>query len=306
MPVTDRDIYFFDLQGFLKVPGALSRDEVDALNAAVDEVPRLKAGEWYGGLHGHHYRTQDGINYQQIYELPPFDKLIDHPSWYDKVRKFVGGENGFDDHHGPLFIDEAFINFREPGEAIGLHSGADECNKRCSYRVRDGKFMACQVNMLLALTDIGPGDGGTMVIPCSHKQHFKHPDLEQFRMKAGGASGDGCEGAIEIFMNAGDVLLFTDAICHGSAKRTSEGERRVVVYRYGPSWGMFHLPFRPTHELMSRLTDRQRKIVWPHAPLGRRVPQLRDGFDEIDPNEAPLPGDVNATPWLDPDAPPHE
>ena len=298
--VTDRDIYFFDLQGYLIVRGALSVDEVDALNASVDAVPRLKAGQWFGGLHGHHYRAKDGINYQQIYELDPFDQLIDHPAYYAKVRKFVGGEGGFDDHHGPLFIDEAFINFRGPGETIGLHSGADECNKRCSYRVRDGKFMSCQVNMLLALTDIAQGDGGTMVIPCSHKQHFGHPDMETYRIGELGKSGDGCDGAVELQMQAGDVLLFTDAICHGAARRSNAGERRTVVYRYGPSWGAPHLPYRPTRELMMRLTERQQKIVWPHTPM-RREPNLRKSFAEIDPSEAPLPGMVNDTPWVEPE-----
>jgi ectoine hydroxylase-related dioxygenase (phytanoyl-CoA dioxygenase family) len=32
-----------------------------------------------------------------------------------------------------------------------------------------------KVDMLLALTDIGPGDGGTMLIPGSHKSNFEHP-----------------------------------------------------------------------------------------------------------------------------------
>ena len=32
--------------------------------------------------------------------------------------------------------------------------------------------------MLLALTDIGPGDGGTMVIPGSHKSNLIHPSVD--------------------------------------------------------------------------------------------------------------------------------
>ena len=32
---------------------------------------------------------------------------------------------------------------------------------RNQYRVINSKFMCCQVNSLIALTDIGPGDGGT-------------------------------------------------------------------------------------------------------------------------------------------------
>ena len=38
-----------------------------------------------------------------------------------------------------------------------------------------------------------------------------------------------------------DVLLFTDAISHGSAKRVNPGNRRVLVHRYGPGWGNFRI-----------------------------------------------------------------
>jgi len=32
-----------------------------------------------------------------------------------------------------------------------------------------------QVNVLVALSDIGPGDGGTLIIPGSHKSNLPHP-----------------------------------------------------------------------------------------------------------------------------------
>ena len=122
--VTDRDIYFFDLRGFLVLEGALSRHEVQQLNDRLDAMPRLEVGEWYGYVHAHTFGDRDGLNYQQVYEAgAPFERLIDHPSWFDKVRHFVGGEGSFDEHHGPLFIDENFVNLRGPGEAIGLHNG---------------------------------------------------------------------------------------------------------------------------------------------------------------------------------------
>ncbi|MCE9590946.1 MAG: phytanoyl-CoA dioxygenase family protein [Planctomycetes bacterium] len=283
--VTERDIYFFDLRGYIIVRGALSADEVRACNDTLDAIPPFKPGEWYGALHGHTYGTRDGTSYQQIYEAgEPFERLIDHPSWYDKVRKFLGGETGFDAKHGPMFIDENFVNFRGPGEAIGLHSGGNERIKRNQYRVLNGEFMCCQVNVITALTDIGPGDGGTMIIPGSHKQNFRHPDIANYSMKAGGASGDDCEGAIEVFMMAGDALIFSDAMCHGSAKRINPGQRRVCVYRYGPSWGFFRHGYRPTPELLQRLTPQRRAIVWPHEPF-KREPNLMPGFTGVHADE---------------------
>lgn len=274
--VSDLDIYLFDLRGYIVVEGALTLDEVDELNASLDEIPKLNPGEWYGYVAGHSYGDlTSGVNYQQIYEAgEPFEKLIDHPSWYERVKCFVGGQGTFDSHHGPLFIDECFANFREPGEAIGIHSGGHHAVKRNQYRVRHGKFMCGQVNALVALTDIGPGDGGTMLIPGSHKQNFPHPHERDHTMRQD-ASVDGIEGAVEVHLKKGDAALFVDTLAHGSGKRVNEGTRRVVVYRYGPSWGNFRHGYEVSPELLARLTPERRRIVQPQQLLPREPQRTR-------------------------------
>lgn len=271
--LTDLDIYLFDLRGYLVIENALTADEVVALNAGIDAILPLKHGEWFGYVHGHTYGDDEGLNLQQIYEGgEPFERLIDHPAWIDKVKHFVGGEGTFDYKHGPLFIDENFANLRGPGQAIGLHSGGHTGTKRNQFRFHNGRFQCGQVNILMALTDIGPGDGATMVIPGSHKANFPHPHFDKYRMGGEEPSVDNVEGAIEVHMKPGDALLFVDAISHGSAKRTNEGYRRIVVYRYGPSWGNFRHGYQPSPELLERLTPERRQIVQPQVLLPR-VPQ---------------------------------
>ncbi len=267
---TDLETYLFDLQGFVVLPQALSAGEVADLNTCLDTIPRLVPGEWYGYVHAHTYGTKDGLNYQQVYEAgEPFERLIDHPSWIEKIKYFVGGAGTFDYHHGPLFIDENFANFRGPGEAIGLHSGGTPPIMRNQFRYHNGRFMCGQVNVLTALTDVGPGDGGTMLIPGSHKANFPHPHLAAHRMKPEGATVEGAAGSIEVHLKAGDSGIFVDGISHGSARRCNPGERRVVVYRYGPSWGNFRYGYQPSPELLARLTPERRKIVQPLQPLER-------------------------------------
>ena len=279
-PVTARDEYFFDLNGFVVLRQVLSPEHVAEMNAILTEIthldPPLHAGEWYGGVQAHSYGGSEGINLQQIYEAgEPFERLIDYPGWFAKVKHFVGGEGTFDWHHGPLFIDENFANLRGPGEAIGLHSGGQAGVIRNQFRYHNGRFHCGQVNILMALTDIGPGDGATMVIPASHKSNFDHPDHDKHGMKTGETrSFDGLEGAIEVHMQAGDALLFVDAICHGSAARVNPGERRIVVYRYGPSWSNFRHPYSVSPEMLARITPQQRKIVCPQTPMKREPNRL--------------------------------
>ena len=125
----------------------------------------------------------------------------------------------------------------------------------------------------MALTDISTGDGGTMIIPGSHKSNFSHPHFDQYRMNSEGASVEGIEGAVEMHMEKGDAIVFVDGLSHGSAKRTNPGERRVIIYRYGPSWGNFRHGYQPSQELLARLTPERRKIVQPLELLPRE-PQV--------------------------------
>ena len=267
--VSDLEIYLFDLRGYIVLPNALTLEEVAELNDDLDAIPPMEAGEWYGYVHAHRYGTTDGFNLQQIYEAgEPFERLIDHPSWINKVKHFVGGEGSFDYHHGPLFIDENFATFRGSGEAIGLHSGGYPPIHRNQFRYHNGRFMCGQIDILIALTDFGPGDGGTMIIPGSHKSNFRHPHSDKHRM-AVGATVEGIEGAVEIDMKAGDALLFVDGAAHGSAKRVNPGIRRTIVYRYGPSWGNFRYGYQPSPELLERLTPERRQIVQPLQLLPR-------------------------------------
>jgi hypothetical protein len=284
------DEYLFDLRGYLILKGVLEKSHVAAMNAILDEIiglqPPLRAGEWYGCVHAHTYGGFEGINLQQIYEAgAPFEKLIDHPGWIEKIKRFVGGAGTFDYHHGPLFIDENFANVRGPGDAIGLHSGGHTGTKRNQFRYRNGRFQCGQVNILMALNDIGEGDGATMIIPGSHKSNMQHPHFAKHHMTGTPTSVDGAEGAIEVHLEAGDAILFVDGISHGSARRVNAGERRIVVFRYGPSWGNFRHPYQVSDALLQRLTPEQRHIVQPQRPIKRepnRIPGTPNPCNAVD------------------------
>jgi len=265
MPATSYDLndYLFDLRGYIHLKGAIDPSHVEGMNSILDGIPPLKPDEWFGHVHSENVDSSRGVALQQIYEAgEPFERLIDHPAYYERLKRYIGGQDSFDWHHGPLFIDENFASIRGPHQGIGMHSGGRECVKRCQYQYKHGEFMCGQVNMLLALTDIGPGDGGTMLIPASHKANFRYPHFERPANSEDGFM-DGLEGAIEVYMKAGDVLLFVDGICHGSATRRNQGKRRIVVYRYGSTWGNFRFGYVPSPGLLARLTPQQRNAVYP-------------------------------------------
>ena len=166
------------------------------------------------------------MNLQNILEGGEcFEALIDYPSWIDRVRRYADSQD-----YG-LFIDDAFVSIRRPGEAINMHSGAEAPGTRSQFRFHNNQLFCGQVNALVALTDIEPRDGTTMVIPTSHKSNLLHPS---YSLANRGSSMDGMFSGVEVCLKAGDALLFVDFPCHGSAVRANEGERRVLINRYPP------------------------------------------------------------------------
>jgi len=77
-------------------------------------------------------------------------------------------------------------------------------------------------------------------------------------------------------MKAGDALLFTDSLMHGGMSRTAgEGQRRVVIYRYGVSWARTRYGYEYSPELLAQLTPERRKILQPQLsiePGEERIP----------------------------------
>ena len=254
--------YLFDLRGYVILKNAVDPQHIAELNKAFDAFPELPFMGWHGYVQRLDNNGLAGLELQNIVEGgEAFEKLIDHPSWIDRVHRYCGENKSY---VNGLFIDECFATIRRTGGFFPLHSGGQDGIVRNQFRFVNGEFRCGQVNILTALTDIGPGDGGTLVIPGSHKADFPHPQVVgMYKRKELGIVP---EGALEVHLNAGDSLLFVDAITHGATERTNPGERRAVIYRYGPSWGNTRHGFRYSQELLARLTPERRKILEPIPP----------------------------------------
>lgn len=257
------DDYLFDLRGYLVVSNALTSDEVREFNAAYDRFPELANGEWVGNAQRRDYTRDTGFELHNVLDCgdPTFDRLIDHASWIDHVRHYAGEEGTYVEG---VTIDENIATQRGAGGHHPVHSGGHDASVRTQYAYRNGAFRCGQVNVLVALTDIGPGDGATMVVPGSHKSNLRHPLAGDY---AGGDRMDALPGAVEVHAKAGDALLFVDAIMHGGSSRTAaDGNRRVIILRYGPPWVRTRFGYAWSDQLLRRLTPARRFILQPVPP----------------------------------------
>ena len=128
-----------------------------------------------------------------------------------------------------------------------------------------GEWCCCLLTLMVPLTDVSVGDGPTVIIPGSHKSDFPHP-MQKETAGISSSPGETVEGAMEVYLKAGDALLFNDCLCHGSAERKNPGERRMIIFRYLPSLYAHRFAYVPSEELLARLTPERRAIVQPITP----------------------------------------
>ena len=77
------------------------------------------------------------------------------------------------------------------------------------------------------LTDVNPGDGGLCLVPGSHKCNFALPlELRTYEQHQ--------EFVKQIPCKAGDVVIFTEAVTHGTLPWQGEHQRRSILFRYSP------------------------------------------------------------------------
>ena len=257
------DDFLFDLNGYLILKNAADTSLLTRLNAAFDAFPRdLPLGGWLGGAQRRDYTPETGLELHQAVTLgEPFAELIDNPQWIDMVRHYGGEEKSYVEG---LFIDETIASIRAAGGHHPVHSGGFRGAMRGAYGYKNGVFRCGQINIILALSDIGPGDGPTMVVPASHKSNFEHPGKGDYGK---GERMDALEGAIPVYLSAGDALLFVDGLMHGGSSRTNEGERRITIYRYGPIWGASRFGYQYDREFLETLTPQRRRILEPVPPV---------------------------------------
>ncbi|HEX8090428.1 MAG TPA: phytanoyl-CoA dioxygenase family protein, partial [Blastocatellia bacterium] len=108
-----------------------------------------------------------------------------------------------------------------------LHGGATPHSAYAYYNFKDQRFFCGLLVASFALTDTPPGVGGFCCIPGSHKSNFSLPE-ELTNLD------DPDECIVQLSVRKGDVILFPEALTHGTLKWTGDHERRAVLFKYAP------------------------------------------------------------------------
>jgi ectoine hydroxylase-related dioxygenase (phytanoyl-CoA dioxygenase family) len=216
MAMTDEERFHFDVAGFLVRPAVLPADEVAELRGHVDQM-----------LH----RWDDMPPHLRHVAAGPGTRLIDHPRIVDVLEAVIGPdiryENGF-----------AVWRGKEESHAQGLHQGgANQGDPVFGYRVHQGRIFAGLVRVVVELTDVRPGDGGTVFLAGSHKANFPAPP-GHLSLAEGERSpllrGYDCP--------AGSVIFFTENLIHAGPRWQGDEPRVAILNAYGNLAVNFHRP----------------------------------------------------------------
>jgi len=282
LEMSDRDKFLFDVQGFLVVPGVLSEDEVERLNAAVDANRDRIRDDRNAHTDGSQTLAGSGkrrtLNDLLTLEQPwcqPFRDLLVHPKLVPYLNTMLGP--GWRMDHAPQMF------FAEPGaEGLALHGagagvaeiwdrdhpgfGGQAPDLARTYQYANGQMRCGLLSIEFHLSPNEEGHGGFAAIPGSHKANFPMP--EQIRK---------WEDARDAVRNpacaAGDALIFNEALLHGTLPWREPHERRALLYRYSPRYLHYAGGYNRTElpSWASELTEPQRAVLEPPYVYARPV-----------------------------------
>ncbi|MFZ1755245.1 MAG: phytanoyl-CoA dioxygenase family protein [Caldilineaceae bacterium] len=207
--------YLFDLRGYLIIPDVLSPAEVAELNRLIDAQNLSGPGGDTNSA-----RFGDFLNWDKA-----FCALLDHPRLMPILKTILGDGFRLDHYYG--------IYMRAGTERLNLHGGATPYDPPEYYHFRNGQMYNGLTVVSWNLADTGPEHGGFCAIPGSHKANYPCP--EQVKEEH-----IGHEAVVVPSAPAGSLVIFTEALTHGTAPWTASHQRRSLLYKYSPgqqSWG---------------------------------------------------------------------
>lgn len=244
--MTDEQKFFFDLRGWMLLPGVLSPSECEAVRAHV-----LSGGSPFEG---------------------PAQELTDHPAVVDILSEILGMGETADDHYA-FRCEGAFHTVRSqgwtPGGTERPHGGPGVGPQ--NYHTDGRHLYSGLTRVVWELNPVEKGDGGTLFLTGAHRTRFPYPEsvlapdnphLEDYACPAG------------------SVVIFTESLLHAAtAWKNPEVQRVAIFYAYNHYSAQYHR-LNLAHETILAMPEKRRSLfrgvyvhdftIKPHEEGGNR------------------------------------
>lgn len=238
--------YIFDLNGYLLFKKLVPIDLIEQCNRILEHLEQVCESEYpYNVLQGKP-KSAEELYISNIIEADSvFVQLMKIPEVIDVINTVSLG----------LYrLNHTYSITRKKTGYTYMHMGGTPLHPKASYAVNNGEIFSLLTKLVIPLQHNDADDGGFAVIPGSHKSAFTRP---------WGNHPEENPALVHIAAEPGDVIVFTEALAHGSLVNYSGNTRRTLFYCYSvgymPDWGKLGLSF--SENFLSRLSDEERNIV---------------------------------------------
>ncbi len=275
--LTPAQRYHFDVFGYVVIENAVTEDLTGRLLDALYRLRRdfLETGDPIGATVRSGrvtYYQPHRMHFTHVLETDPaILEYVSHPRLVGMVEEVVGDTVRLEE-------TEATINSRNPEDNLdeqpryGFHAGL---RPDIGTYVENGLVHSSFVKTLTNLTDLGPEDGGTVVIAGSHK--MKCPQDEVVA-----CAYEDPSLIHEVVAPAGSTLLFTEALVHATGQRRSDGERAIMIAGYTPTHFQAWAGNEPTAAFVERAPEQLRPLL-SGSDRWRREYRFRKLGDDAEP-----------------------
>ena len=242
--LSDEERYLFDVNGYLVRRGVLGPSDIERIHREIDALGLSDPGPDINSQRFNGLLDAGGL----------LRDLVDHDAVIDIVRELCGEMVRLDHAYG--------ITMSPNTSGLGLHGGGAPFDAAQYYAVDGDGIHTGLVAAQWAVSPHPIGHGGFCCIPGSHKAHFNRP------------TSIGLEHAIvvHVALEPGDLVVFTEALTHGTIRWSAPFNRRSLLYKYSPGSSSWDRRPACSPETLPLLTDRQRRLCQPpsvawHEPV---------------------------------------
>lgn len=230
--MTDEQRLFFETNGYLVIPQALSPEELTTVRGAADRAEALwRADPARLGARGANLeQVQAPIEYDPILR-----DLLVHPKVFPIAWELLGDDISMIDN-------DYFITPPQSRSHAHWHHDVGQAGV---YHPRS----TLMVKAFYLLSDVPEGGGGTAVIPGSHR--FPH-DFALPRVE----NPDEMPGHVSLAYPAGTAYLFNGRIYHAALNNRTDFPRRALIYNYGHFWMKVWTGYAPTEQTLAQAQTR--------------------------------------------------
>src|SRR5688572_12652532 len=223
--MTEEQRMFYEANGYLVIPNALSPEALTRVRAAADRAEKL----WRADTTRPGWRKQSIEQVMAIIEYDDvFLELMEHPKVFPIVREILGNDISMIDN-------DYFISPPGTGSHAGWHSDSGLSGVY-------GPRSTMMVKVFWLINDVTPDMGPTAVLPGSHRfpDDFKLPQVSN--------PGD-MPGHKRMAFPAGTAWFFHGRTQHAALDNRSSEYRRVLIFNYGHFYMKVWQGYEPSERL---------------------------------------------------------